>query len=162
MEDVTPPARKPYDEVAKAVREDWLHDTRRHEQDEAATRLYTAVKSGGTLQNAALAAGLAVTQTPPVSRADPPPGVPSQLVQPLFSLSKGEPTMVDAGDGFVVAVLAAIQEPDPATDPVGYGQTRDALARSMAGDLTTAFANALRERAHPRINQPLLDTVAAP
>ena len=162
VEDITPPARKPFDTVAQAVREDWLRDRKRHEQDEAATRLYTAVKSGGTLEIAAMAASLPVTRTQPVSRMSPPADVPSQLVQPLFTLKKGEATMVETPDSFVVAVLADIQEPDPATDPVGYGQTRDALTRSIGGDLTTAFAAALRERAHPRVNQQLLDSVAAP
>ena len=59
--------------------------------------------------------------------------------------------MVETADAFVVAVLADIEEPDPATDPVGYGQTRDGLARSMGEDLTMAFAAALRERAQPRV-----------
>jgi peptidyl-prolyl cis-trans isomerase D len=162
VEDITPPARKPFDAVQQQVRDDWLADARQHEQNEAATSLYTAVKSGGSLGTAAMAAGLAVTHTPPISRTNPPQDVPSQLVQPLFSLKKGEPTMVTTPDSYVVAVLTDIQEPDPATDPVGYGETRDALNRSLAGDITMTFANALRDRAHPRINQQLLDTVAAP
>ena len=161
VENVTPPARKPFDQVQDAVHADWLRDAERHAQDEAATRLYTAVKSGGSLQDAAMAAGLPVQQTPPISRLAAAPGVPSQLVAPLFGLKRGEPTMVETADGFVVAVLTAIEVPDPATDPVGYGQARDALNRAMVGDVTTSFALALRDRAHPRVNQQLLDTVSA-
>jgi peptidyl-prolyl cis-trans isomerase D len=162
VQDVTPPALKPFDAVQDQVRADWLRDAERHEQDEAATRLYMAVKSGGNLQDAAAIAGLPLGHTPPVTRLGQTPGVPVQLVQPLFLLKKGEATMVETGDGFVVAELTDIQVPDIGSDPVGYRQTTDALERAMGADLTAAFAAALRTRAHPRVNQQLLDTVAAP
>ena len=44
-------------------------------------------------------------------------------------------------------------------DPAGYAQVREAVARSSAGDLATVFADALRERAQPKINQSVVDTV---
>ena len=160
VESVVPPAPKPYAEVAAAVLADWTHDAERHEQDEAATRIFVAVKGGQSLADAATIAGVAMRQTPPIGRASPVEGVPSQLVEPLFSLKKGEATMIETPDGFVVAVLAEIVEADPKTDALAYGKTRDALAQAMGDDIENVFATAVRERARPSINRAAVDSLA--
>ena len=67
--------------------------------------------------------------------------------------------MVQTADGYIVAVPAEIVPADPAADPAGYGQVRQAVARSVATDLAATFAEALRARAQPRINQSVLDNV---
>ncbi len=86
--------------------------------------------------------------------------MPPQLEQPLFALKQGEPTMVETGDAFVVAVPAEIVEADPKADPTGYAQVREAVARSVGSDLAAVLADALRERTQPRINQSALDNVS--
>lgn len=162
VEDITPPAPRPFAEVDAAVRADWTKDAIRHAQEEAAAKLLAAVKGGQTLADAAAAARLTVQQLPPAGRAAPVEGVPAQLVRPLFTLKPGEPTMVETADGFVVAVLAKVVEADPAADPVGFGQVRDALAHSVANDMEMVFASALRARARPTVNRAMLDSVAQP
>lgn len=151
VDDILPPAPRPQAEVAQQVRADWLDDARHHAQEQAAAAIMTAVKSGQTL--AAAAGGRAVAALSPVSRAAPAEDVPPQLVAPLFGLKTGEATMVETQIGFVVAVLTAIDEPDPNADPIGFGQIRDALSRSMANDVDLTLANAVRDRMAPRINQ---------
>ncbi len=42
--------------------------------------------------------------------------------------------------------------PDPKTDPVGYGEVREALARAIGQDIETVFATTVRDNAHPRVN----------
>ena len=69
-------------------------------------------------------------------------------------------TAPDSRWSFIVAMPAEIIEPDPAADPVGYAQVREAIARSVATDTATVFADALRARAQPRINQTVLDNVS--
>ena len=54
---------------------------------------------------------------------------------------------------------AEIVEADPKTDPAGFEQLRTAVTRSIGGDLATVFADALRARAQPRINQAALDNI---
>ena len=71
--------------------------------------------------------------------------MPQQLEQPLFALKKGEPTMVETPDGFIVAVPAEIVEADPKADPAGYDQMRQAVGRSVGDDLASVFADALRD-----------------
>jgi peptidyl-prolyl cis-trans isomerase D len=157
VEDIVPPAPRPQAEVADRAREDWTRDAIRHAREEAAAKILAAVKGGQKLADAA--AGQPVAQLPPVGRAGPAQGVPAQLVTPLFTLKPGEPTMVETADGFVVAVLRDVQTPDPAADPIGYGQVRDALNRAVAGDMENVFASAVRDRARPTVNRPALESL---
>ncbi len=159
VEDVTPSAVKPFDMVKDQVTADWTHDAQRHAQEQAAAKVLGAVKGGQSLADTAAVAGVTVRRTPLVTRGGSAEGMPQQLEQPLFGLKKGEPTMVETGDGFIVAVPAEIVEADPKADPAGYSQVRDVVARSIGNDLAGVFAEALRTRAQPRINQQVLDNV---
>jgi hypothetical protein len=59
-------------------------------------------------------------------------------------------------------VLTEIKEPDPNDDKAGYTQVRDRLNRETADDVGQIFANALRARASPRINQSTVEQIAQP
>jgi peptidyl-prolyl cis-trans isomerase D len=159
VEDVTPPAVKPFDAVKEQVTRDWTRDAQRHSQEQAAAKLLAAVKGGQSLSDAAAVAGVTVRRTPLFTRGATVEGVPSALEQPLFTLKRGEPTMVETSEGFIVAVPAEIVEADPKADATGYSQVREAVTQSIGNDLTSLFADALRERANPRINQPVLNNV---
>ena len=159
VEDITPPAVRPYDEVKDKVLADWTRDAVRHAQEEIAAHILSEVKAGRTLAEAAT--GLQVKRLPPVGRSAGADGVPTQLIEPLFSLKQGEPTMVETPEGFVVAVLAAIQNPDPSADAAGFGQTRDALAKALGDDMQSVLTLALRNRAKPKVNASMLDSIAA-
>lgn len=162
VEDITPPAAPPLDEVISKVTEDWTRDAVRHVQEAAAAAILQSVKSGTTLQAAATAAGLESHELPPVGRSGGVDGVPSALINPLFSLKRGEPTMVETPEGFMVAVLDKIITPDKAADPIGYDQTRTALAKAFGDDAETVFATAMRERAKPQVNRAQLDQLSQP
>jgi peptidyl-prolyl cis-trans isomerase D len=84
------------------------------------------------------------------------------LIGPLFSLKKGEATMVETPDGFIVATLADTILPDPAADPAGLATVRDQLNRSLANDYQLVYAAALRARGSARINPKVLESVAQP
>lgn len=159
VEDVTPPAVKPFDVVQDEVTADWTHDAERHTEEVAAAKLLTAVKGGQSLADAAAVAGVTVIRTPLVTRGGTASGMPPQLARPLFGLKPGEPTMVETSDGFVVAVPADIVEADPKADPAGYSQVREAITRSISNDFAAVFADALRDRAQPRINQEVLNNI---
>lgn len=160
VEQVTQAAPKPFDQVADAVRGAWTEQQRKHEQETAAARLLSAVRSGGSLADAALVQNLHAQETPPIPRgAAPPPGVPMELARAVFDTPEGKAVMGETPDAFFVAVTKDVASPDPASDPAGLAAVRDALTRQLAGDLESAYVAALRERANPRINQPLLDTL---
>jgi peptidyl-prolyl cis-trans isomerase D len=160
--EITPPAPRPFADVAAQVRTDWTADQIRHEQETVAARLLADVKGGATLADAAAKAGLTMRHLPPTGRAAPAEGFPPPLLNPLFALKKGEPTMVETPDGFLVAVLTEIQEPDPKADPVGFAQVRDALARASGEDIQNVFAAAVRDRSNPHINAAAIASLVGP
>ncbi len=124
-----------------------------------AARILADVKGGKKLADAA---GRPAGDSACRRSAAPPAaaGVPAQLVDPLFALKKGEPTMVETPDGFVVAVLANIGEADPNADPVGFGQVRDGLTKALGDDVQSTLTLALRNRSNPKVNAGALDSVA--
>ena len=159
VEDVTPPAVKPFEDVKERVENDWMRNAQRRAQEQAAAKLLATVKGGQSLADAVAVAGVTVRRTPLVTRGASADGMPQQLALPLFALKQGEPTMVETGDAFIVAAPAEIVKADPKADPAGFSEVRQAVARSVGTDLATVFADALRARAQPRINQSVLDNV---
>ena len=87
VEDETPPEVKPFDAVEAQVRDNYIHDARRHAQEVVAAKLLAAVKSGTSLDDAATVAGVHMEHTPPIGRGQPTEGVPTELIQPLFGSS---------------------------------------------------------------------------
>jgi peptidyl-prolyl cis-trans isomerase D len=160
VDQITPPANKPYDEVAAQMREEWLADARKHAADAKATGVLVAVQGGESLATAAAQAGLTVRRTVQTEREHPAEGVPSQLVKPLFSLKPKEATMVETSEAFLVAVPAEIVVPDPATDRTGYTQTREQLQEAMAHDAETSFVAALRDRDGLQVNAQVVQSIA--
>jgi len=162
VENITPPAVKPFDQVQEQVKDAATRDAVRHQQEEAAAKILAAVKGGQSLEDAALKAGATMRRLPPVGREGNVEGVPSELVRPLFGLKKGRPTMVETPSGFVVAVLSEIQDPDPDADAAGYAAVRDQLRQSIGNDLESVYVAAVRARDRPRINRRMVDSLAQP
>ncbi len=159
VEDTIDATLKPFADVQGQVKEDWDAAQRRHEQDAAATKLMTAAQASGSLDDAATIAGLHMEKTPPVTRDATNPQVPPPVQQALFRLKQGETTMVETPEGFWVVRLAGIDDPDPAQDPVGTAQFRDALTKALDQDIQVVFATTLRDRAQPRVNRQMLDSL---
>jgi len=162
VEAVTPPGEKPFDAVKDVVAEDWTQDQRRRGEEQAATAMMIAVKSGKSFSDAATIAGVTPRLGPLVTRDQANPDIPPLLQRVLFGLKPGEATMVETADGFVVAQLAQVVTPDAAADKTGYDQARAAIARSVQNDLASVFIDAVRQRAGPQINQRAFDSVIQP
>jgi peptidyl-prolyl cis-trans isomerase D len=162
VEDITPAALKSFDAVRERVSEDWTADQRRRYQEEAAARMLAALKSGQSFADAALIADVAERVTPVTTRGEAPEGVPGELVRAMFRMKPDEPSMIETAEAFIVARLAEVIDPDPATDPDGFRNLGQAITRALGGDLGTAFTDAVRQRANPRINQKTLDQITQP
>ena len=163
VEDIAPPAPRPFDEVAERVLADWTRMEIRRTQEEAAAKMLAALQGGQSLADAALIADVPVRRLPEVSRgARPADEVPFQLVSPLYELKPGEATMVETAAGFVVAVLAEVQPAQPEADPIGYAQVREALAGAIGDDVQAALIAGLRARARPQVNKVMVDRIVIP
>ena len=124
VEDVIPPAVKPYRRGEAAGEADWTADQQRHAAEVKASKLLMAVKGGQSLADAAAVAGVPVSHTPPAMRDAAAEEMPRALANVLFMLKPGEPTMVATNTTFVVAVPAQIDVPQAASDPGGFEQLR--------------------------------------
>ena len=162
VEDVIPPAVKPYDEVKQQVEADWTADQKRRAAEVKASKLLMAVKGGQSLADAAAVAGVPVSHTPPAMRNSAAEEMPPALANVLFMLKPGEPTMVATNTTFVVAVPAKIDVPQAASDPGGFQQLRGVISNSVGNDMATIFAQAVRDRANPRINKENYDSIVQP
>jgi peptidyl-prolyl cis-trans isomerase D len=162
VESIIPPGEKPFDAVRKQVIDDWTLDQRRRSQDKAATAMMVSVQGGKSFSDAATVAGVTPTLSPLVTRNESVPGMDQNLQRVLFGLKKGEATMIETPDGFIVAQLAEVVKPNAATDKAGYDQAREAITRSLSNDVATVFVDAVRARAKPQINQANFDSVVQP
>jgi peptidyl-prolyl cis-trans isomerase D len=162
VEEIIPPAVEPFDEVREKVLADWTANQIQRVQDAASTKLRFAIDKGQSIADAALVAGATVHRTPLVDRSSPVEGMPAALQRVLFGLKKGEAAQVQTPDGFVVAVPAEIQIPEPQQQPEVFANLRARLSRETADDLQQVFADALRARANPRINPTVLDQFVRP
>jgi peptidyl-prolyl cis-trans isomerase D len=162
VEDVIPPAVKPFAAVKADVTRAWIEAAERHAQDVTAAGLLAAVEDGQSLADAALKAGVRIRRLPPVKRFAGAEGVPAALLEPLFALKQGKPTMIETQDAFMVAVLAEIHDPDPKADGAEYTKIRASMLKRLGDDIEEIYVSAVRNAAHPQVNQALLNQIAAP
>ena len=159
LESVIPPGEKPFDAVKDKVAEDWKQDQRRRAQEKAATAMMTAVQGGRSFSDAATVAGVTPALSPLVTRGQGNPAIPADLQRIMFGLKKGEATMVETPEGFMVAQLTEIVKPDAGADKTGYDEARTAVTRSLGSDVETVFIDAVRQRARPQFNKQAFDSV---
>jgi peptidyl-prolyl cis-trans isomerase D len=167
LRDVAQPALRPFEAVEAEVRRAFAADARRRAQEERAAALLAATRSGKSLADAAREAGLGSREVGAVTRAqreDAPGGgaVPPELLAPLLELKPKEATMVPTRDGFAVAQLLEVTEPDPDAAPDALARLRTEAGQAVAADLEAQFVAALRARADVRINPRLMDSLSQP
>lgn len=161
---ITPAAPRPFESVRDAVQAAWTADARSRAAEEAATALMTAARApGGTLTDAAQAAGIAITRSPPIARPNPqaPQAVPAEMARAVFALtSPGEVSMVRTDDGFAVIALAEVI-PAP-QDDTAIARMRTEVSRAVGEDVEQIFVDTLRGRAEVQLNARGIDLLARP
>jgi peptidyl-prolyl cis-trans isomerase D len=162
VQDIIKPTPRPFAEVRAKVLADWQAEQVRHAAETDAAKLLATINGGQSIANAAWGSGLQVTRTPPQLRNKPTPDVPADLVQLLFTMKKGEATMIETNKGFVVATLATITKPDPKSAPDQLEQVRQALTKSMSDDLLVSYGTAVRDNAKPVVNEKVFNRFAQP
>jgi peptidyl-prolyl cis-trans isomerase D len=157
VEDIIKPQKKDFANIRDQVLADWQKDQIRHTTEEEAAKLLTLVNNGEPIAQAAWGSGHQVVRTPPLFRNKPTKGVPAELTQIVFSLKKGQGTMVETNEGFMVAALADIIAPDPKADPGKLDDVRQGLARALADDMLVSYGTAVRDESHPAVNGKLFE-----
>jgi peptidyl-prolyl cis-trans isomerase D len=162
IEDITPPTLKPFESVQARVLEDWHFDQQRHVQNQAAAAMMAAINDGRSFTDAATIAGVTPRLTPQVTRGQSVQGMPIELHRVLFGLKKGEATMVETAEGFIVAIAAEIIEPDSRSDEAGFTKTKRDVGIGIARDVAAVFQQAIRLRSNPQINRTNFDQIVQP
>lgn len=162
VEKIIPSHLKSFDIVKQQVAEDWTDHQHERAAEVEAAQMLTALNRGESFANAATEAEMKVQTTPLVTRSESAQGMPPELQKVLFSLKKGEPTMVETPNNFVVAVPAQIIEPAPKSDRTDYDKLEAAVKQSMEQDLAATYTEALRQRAHPQVNRKNYDNIVQP
>ena len=135
VEQIIRAKQKPFDTVKQQVAGDWTDHQHEREAEVRAAKMLSALNGGQSFADAATVAGVKAQTTPLVTRSESAQGMPPELQKVLFGLKKGEPTMVETPDNFVVAQPAQIVDPAPKSDPADYAKLETALQRSMASDI---------------------------
>src|SRR5579883_1836699 len=141
VDSVTPSAEKPLAEVKDKVKEMWLADKRNAAAEAEAKAIGAAVGPGKSL--AEIAGGKKA--------------LPATLVARIFALKQGEAGVSEGADGWYVAQVKSIEEPDPKADKAGVDQLSERLAQGMESDLLAEFDKALRARYPVEINRKDID-----
>lgn len=159
VEEIIPPSVKPFDQVAAQVLSVWQQAQQAREAEVIAAKLMHAVNTGTTLAQAVKMLGLTVTQSQAYTRETQPQDQPAQFVPVLFTLNRGQATMLSSKDGFVVAQLASITHPTPESDPDLYNQLKTSLDKSEQDDLGNNLLAGLQGKYRVRINEKLLKQI---
>jgi peptidyl-prolyl cis-trans isomerase D len=165
VDQVTPPALRPLDQVKAKVLADWRAEARDKAAADKAKQILDRVKAGEDLNTVAQSFGLSVKRSLPFTRdqGDPLADVPPSLAALLFGLKKGEaaaaPNDQPANSGHVVAELVDILPANPATDPAGTKALTAEIGQSMGDDLLAQFRKALESETPVRTDMKAVDSL---
>ncbi|WP_164868114.1 peptidylprolyl isomerase [Rhodovarius crocodyli] len=172
VKEVTPAALRPLAEVRDAVLRAYVQDARRRHQEGRAAALIAATRAGKSLEEAAREADIPVEEQGPFPReAGATNPIPREYLGPIFELRMNEVTMIPSPVAFAVVQLTGVTHPavqPPAAPAEGEEAPADPLATikretdtAIAEDIEAQFMAAIRARADVRINQRLLNQLAA-
>ncbi|WP_158639321.1 SurA N-terminal domain-containing protein [Elioraea rosea] len=156
LDSVTPPALKPFETVRDEVKAAWENAERRRSMEAQAAQMLAAVQGGTAFDAAAAAQGWTARRIGPFLRSARGAGAPqAPVLQALFGLKRGEATMVELPNAFVVIGLAGITEPQREAER--FAALRAAMATGIGDDIEAQFAQAIQSRAAATINQRGID-----
>jgi len=156
--EIVPPALRPFDAVADAVRAAVRAEGRRGALIARRDAILAEVRAG-----APLGAFGVVTVNPGITRDGFVEGAPPDLIAQIFALDRGAATGVDAGDFVAVLVPGARIPADPDTAEAAAIRTAlsDRAGHEMAQDAFALVARHLQNRTEIRFNQTAIEAINA-
>lgn len=163
VEEVTPPALPPLDEVRAEVLELWRQEEARQQALIRAEALADRLRLGGDMAEIASEEGLSLTRTEPFDRfgAEPAAAASPDLTAKLFGLSGDEVAVAEVPDGWAVLKVAEVIPGDPAANTEAVDILADGLTQSLQNDVLAAFTRELDRDLGVSINQGAIDAVLA-
>lgn len=159
LDRIDPPALRPLDEVRDEVAAYWRREETLKRLRELAAEIEARVAQGTPLSST----GLVTTRYENFRRNGFLSGAPQQVVEQVFSLSKGQTAAVDDGEAVYVVALEDVHPAEPEDEEVRA--TREALeaqiAQAIGTDMLQAFTAAIQEQAGINLNTAALNAVHA-
>ncbi|SFA74595.1 peptidyl-prolyl cis-trans isomerase D [Poseidonocella pacifica] len=157
LDEVVAARSAPFEDVAEEVRADWDAQQTAERLNARAEEILPQLREGASFEEA----GLAPTSETNLTRRDFLADMPGALLDTVFAMETGDIETVSGENAVYVLRLDEITEPDPEADDLREIATRisDQAAQSLAADIGTAYANALRSRLGVRIDQQVLNAV---
>lgn len=159
LDRIDPPALRPLDEVRDEVAAYWRREETLKRLRELAAEIVARVTQGTPLSST----GLVTTRYENFRRNGFLSGAPQQVVEQVFSLSKGQTAAVDDGEAVYVVALEDVHPAEREDEEVRA--TREALeaqiAQAIGTDMLQAFTAAIQEQAGINLNTAALNAVHA-
>jgi len=160
VDSITPPATRPYAEVATqvaALAERLGRDRLAKEKAEALAAELKAKSK--TLDQIATENGWTLETSQPMTRFDSEPAKTPAAGLPalLFATAVGEPVTVAADGGTIVAVLTEVKVTKAEDDPERFQNLKDSYRRALVGDMGQQMSIALRDEYPVEIYEQLLE-----
>jgi peptidyl-prolyl cis-trans isomerase D len=154
VDDVTPPALKPFDSVRDAVLAAWTKDRQVEEAKAAADVAADRLNKGESAE--AVAGKIKVTVTKGFTR-NGDESVPAPVAAAAFKLELGHAASVPVGDTAYALRLSSIVPADPKADSANLDQVRDQLARNIEADLNQQYLMALQQQIGVKISPAVIE-----
>jgi peptidyl-prolyl cis-trans isomerase D len=156
---VTPERQRPFAEVEKEVRTNFVDAERRKEMASLAAKQIERLKGGETMDAIAKTLGAKVERTPPIKRSasPPPPGLSAFALQQAFALPKGGTASAPTADGksyTVFRVADIIAAPEATAERTA--DLKADLAKQLRIDLLEQYVAGLRTRYGFTVNEKAL------
>lgn len=159
VDDVTPPAKRPLEEVRDDVVAAWKTEQLDEAAKKTADAVFEEAKGGKSLQEIAEARNLTVRSGTPVSRfaSATETVIPQALLPEVFKADKGNAVMGQTVDGFAVARVTEVTTEKVDTSSGDYQRLIETVGSAFANDLLQEYTRALRQEYEVTINDAALN-----
>lgn len=160
VDSITPPAPRPYEEVADQVKTLWERLARDRLAKEKAEALAKEIgDKSKTLDQIATENGWTVETSKPMTRfAAKPDETPSpSLPAKLFAAQVGDAVTASADEGTVLAVLTEVTQVKADDDAERFGNLQASYRRALSAEMGQQMTLALQQEYPVEINQKALD-----
>ncbi len=147
VDKVTPAAPQPLAQIRDKVVAAWQEQERNARLAKLGEDFVSAINKGQKLDELAALHGLKPFATKPLSRSTTSAELPPIVVAKLFGAKPGQAVTGSAGsNGVIVAALAEILPPDPATEAVEKAAIRREIEQVTEADLLSQYEQSLQQR----------------
>ncbi|MCG8511214.1 MAG: peptidyl-prolyl cis-trans isomerase [Rhodospirillales bacterium] len=161
VDEVTPSAVRPLDEVRSAAIEAWKADQRAEKAKATADAMVQRLADGEAFTGLAAETGAEIKTTGGFTRLTAPPssGLTPAIVQQIFGVRTGEAVAGRTQGGYMVARLTEIVPASPGGDSEGLAAIQRSLTDAMRADVQAQFATALGQDFPIQINQQAIEQI---